>query len=452
MEHWNLFSMHLSILAQLFLLLLLLLVPSSITANVTLGHLDPTLPPALTGQKPKCSVLALRHDFADTIGFPPASVNYTHPSDCPGPWTRVVLELSAAASGPQKDRIAAVWLDGTEVLRTSTPLTTSPGTFWTVQKDITRYNAALRRLAADDGILTMMLVNSNATLPGVYSVNLTLHFYRGGATLAGAAPKMLGSYTALPTAKGLYREPADLIIPISQPNGYCCPDGFWFRVNNGTHTPTAAVAFPRNAYRAVLEIFPSYHGADEFWYMNPLRSDYDAGGQANGGFRQVFATIDGQFVGGHIPFPVVYPGAVNPYFWSPVAAIGAFDMPSYDLDITPFLGLVLDGQPHMIGIGVKDAQSYWLVTANLHIWVDDWSDVVEGALTVYSAPEAKIYRHAEWRDRDGSSEIDGEGLVKFVGWVSSSRGNLTTMVRQKIKFKNQVEVQNRGAVRQVTKN
>lgn len=135
-----------------------------------------------------------------------------------------------------------------------------------------------------------------------------------------------------------------------------------------------------------------------------------------------------------------------------MAAIGAFDMPSYDLDITPFLGLVLDGQPHMIGIGVKDAQSYWLVTANLHIWVDDWSDVVEGALTVYSAPEAKIYRHAEWRDRDGSSEIDGEGLVKFVGWVSSSRGNLTTMVRQKIKFKNQVEVQNRGAVRQVTKN
>jgi len=98
---------------------------------------------------------------------------------------------------------------------------------------------------------------------------------------------------------------------------------------------------------------------------------------------------------------------------------------------------------------VKDAQSYWLVTANLHVWVDDWSDAVEGALTVYNAPEAKIYRHAEWRDVDGSSEIDGEGLVKFGGWVSSSRGNLTTMVRQKIKFKNQVEVQNRGAVRQV---
>ncbi|ONK77189.1 uncharacterized protein A4U43_C02F4010 [Asparagus officinalis] len=165
-------------------------------------------------------------------------------------------------------------------------------------------------------------------------------------------------------------------------------------------------------------------------YTNPLRAEYEAGGHANGGFRQVYATIDGQFVGGHIPFPVIYPGSINPFFWSPVSAIGAFDMPSYDLDITPFLGAMLDGQPHEIGIGVKDAQKFWLVTANLHVWVDVWSDATEGGLVSYS-------------------EVDGEGLVKFVGWVKSSKGNLTTMVRMKIKFKNQVEVQNRGAVRQV---
>ncbi|ONK77190.1 uncharacterized protein A4U43_C02F4020 [Asparagus officinalis] len=106
-----------------------------------------------------------------------------------------------------------------------------------------RYAAALRKLADEGGVITMMLQNSNETLTGVYSVNVTLHFYRGS----------LGrGYTAFPSVKGLYRDPADLIIPISRPNGYCCAEGFWFRVDNGSHIPAASVAVPRNAYRADL--------------------------------------------------------------------------------------------------------------------------------------------------------------------------------------------------------
>lgn len=153
-------------------------------ANLTLEHLDPTLPPALTTKTPpKCSVLVLRHVFADTAGEPPAVSNYSHPPECPFPWPRVVLELSIAASDVQKDRIAAVWLDGAELLRTATPLPMAPGTFWTVQKDVTRYAALFRRLcgggATAAGVVSMMLENSNAALPGVFAANVTLHFYRG---------------------------------------------------------------------------------------------------------------------------------------------------------------------------------------------------------------------------------------------------------------------------------
>ncbi|KAJ6812520.1 peptide-N4-(N-acetyl-beta-glucosaminyl)asparagine amidase A-like [Iris pallida] len=416
-------------------------------------HLDPTLPPAFTGQSPKCSVLALRHHFAHTLGSPPASTNYTHPKGCPAPWTRIVLELSASASDLQKDRVAAVWIDGAEILRTSTPLPLAPDTYWRVEKDITQYTALLTRLVQTNGTISMMLENSIAALPGIYSVNLTFHFYRGAVAAAHDA-RSLG-YAAHPTIKSLYRDPADLIVPISHEKGYCSSGGFWFRIDNALHVPTAAVTIPRNAYRAVLEIFSSYHEADKSWYTNPLRSSYlqdHAGfsaGAANGGFRQVYATIDGRFVGGHIPFATIYPSSINPYFWSPVTAIGAFDMPSYDINVTPFLGLMLDGLPHKIGLGVRDSQPYWLLTANLHVWVDAWSDSLEGDLVEYIAPELKISRQAGWMSEDGQSEVLAEGLMQFAGWVSSSNGNLTTRVIQKVKFKNQVQVHNRGTFSQV---
>lgn len=422
----------------------LLPIPST---NVTLEHLDPTLPPALTTETPpKCSVLVLSHVFADTTGEPPAVANYTHPPECPFPWPRVVLELSISASDVQKDRIAAVWLDGAELIRTATPLPMAPGTFWTVQKDVTRYTALFRRLCdggSAAGAVSMMLENSNATLPGVFAANVTLHFYRGPLS-----DKRFG-YVVHPSAKDLYRRPADVILPVSQEDGECGA-GFWFRVDNGTYAPSAAIAIPRNTQRAVLEVFVSYHAHEESWYANPLRAAYDGGdAYANGGFRQIYATVDGQFAGGHIPFAVIYPGSINPYFWSPVSAIGAFNLPTYDIELTPFLSLMLDGRPHEIGLGVRDSQPYWLIAGNLHLWVDAWSDIVTAGMVEYRAPALKVNRHGEWRKLDGGSEINAEGVVRFSGWVSSSEGNMTTTVRQKVKFRSQVEVQNRGAVTQV---
>nr|XP_010937927.2 peptide-N4-(N-acetyl-beta-glucosaminyl)asparagine amidase A [Elaeis guineensis] len=421
---------------------------------VSLEQLDPTLPPVLSGQNPTCSLVVLEQDFADTVGSPPASANYTEPRDCPFPWTRVVLELSISASDLQKDRVAAVWIDGSEVLRTATPRPMARGAFWRVHKDITRYAALLRHLSGGgSGAISMMLENSNDFFPGVFSANISLHFYRGA--LPTSPRHLAAGFAAHPTIEGLYHEPADLILPISNPNGYY-RSGFWLRINNETHVESTSITIPKNTYRAVLEIFVSYHGDDEFWYTNPLHSAYLhqppsnlSVPRANGAFRQVYATIDGRFVGGHIPFAVIYPSTINPYFWSPVAAIGAFDMPSYDLDLTPFLGFMLDGRPHDIGLGVRDAQPYWLVSANLHLWVDAWSDSVQAGLTEYIAPPIKMYRNAEWRDKDGESEIDAEGLLRFTGWVSSSKGNLTTQVRQKIKLKSQVEIHNRGSTTQI---
>ncbi|PKA55309.1 Peptide-N4-(N-acetyl-beta-glucosaminyl)asparagine amidase A [Apostasia shenzhenica] len=422
--------------------------PPASPVNVTLEYIDPTLPPLLPGHDPKCSLTVLQHDFANTAGEPPISAAYAPPPDCPAPWSRVVIELSGRASDIQKDRIAAIWVDGSEILRTSTPFPMAPGVFWRVRKDVTRYTALLRgppvvAAAADAGgetTFSMMLENSNASLPGVYSVNVSLHFYRG----AVAGEKL----TAHPTVKGLYRQPADLILPISSDAGDCCPGGYWFKVHNDSDEKLTALAIPNNTYRAVLELYASHHGEDEYWYSNPLRSTTaSSSSKANGGFRQVSVSIDKLFAGAVVPFPVIYPGSINPFFWAPVSAIGVYDLPSYDLDLTPFVGLLLDGREHEFRLTVTDSRPFWLVSGNLHLWLDAWSDGVEGALVRHRAPPLRLNRQTDWRGSDGKSSVDGQVIVRFAGWVSSSKGNMTTSVRQRLKFKSKVEVRGRGTVK-----
>ncbi|XP_020101364.1 peptide-N4-(N-acetyl-beta-glucosaminyl)asparagine amidase A-like [Ananas comosus] len=399
-------------------------------ATAGVEFLDPTLPPVLPTQPPRCSVLALYRNFAAadpaTANFSAftslvaTAVNYTQPEDCPAPWTRVILELSVSVSAGQKDHTGAVWIAGVEVLRTRSPLSTATPAFWTIHKDITRYSAAIRALGDNGGAITVAIEkesNRTTLISGVFAANLSLHFYRGPVSSTHQY------FNGRPGVKGLYREPADMIIPISRASTSTstdadgeddddepldsCRRALWFRIDDETDTPTSTITVPPNTYRAVLEIFASYHGDEESWYANPLQSSYGAGRhhrKLNGGLRQVFATIDGKFAGGRIPFPVIYPGSVNPYYWSPVAAIGAFDMPSYDVELTPLLGLLLEAPgPHEIGVGVNGAESYWLVTGNLHVWVDRWSDKVAAMLEEYRAPPLRVTRQAEWGSPDGSS-------------------------------------------------
>ncbi|XP_009403862.2 peptide-N4-(N-acetyl-beta-glucosaminyl)asparagine amidase A-like [Musa acuminata AAA Group] len=425
--------------------------PPSPWPETMVEYFDPTLPPILPAHDPKCSVPILLRDFANAVGAPPIHANYKPPLNCPAPWSRVILELSGSASDAQKDRIAAVWLGGAEILRTTTPLPMAPGAFWHVHKDITRYTSLLHIANS----FSMMLDNSFTTLPGVYTINVTLHFYRGplcGSVMQSntetTEAKLNSVLTAYPIIKGIYRDPADLIIPISNVTGGA---GFWFRIENETDVHTTAVVIPNNTYRAVLEVYVSHHGGDEYWYANPLRSgdlqlkpDGLESAKPNGGFRQVVATIDGRYVGSALPFPVIYPSSINPFFWAPVTPIGAYDHPSYDLELTPFISLLLDSKPHEFGLTVRDSQPYWLVSANLHLWLDAWSDAVEAGLLRYKAPPLRLSRQADWEANEGKSEIEGQVTIRFSGWVNSYRGNITTSVRHRIKFKSHVEVEENG--------
>lgn len=418
---------------------------------------------------PALTVPVLHHSFANTINAPPFSTPYSPPSDCPPPWSYVVVELRAKCRGEQYDRIAALWLAGVEILRTSTAEPTQAGIVWKVRKDITRYSSLLARPHLN---LTMMLENVvNGDYTGVYHVEVDLLYYKDSLTgkdeleLKLPVPienrgliRNLEFESEILGFEGLEfdpnlgvsaEEPADLIIPISDSG----KRGFWFRVESEMDMKTTEIRFPKNTRRAVLEIYVSFHGNDEFWYSNPPNSyitmnNLDTA-RANGGYREVFVTIDGELVGSEVPFPVIFTGGVNPLFWEPVVAIGAFNLPSYDLELTPFLGKLLAKKVHRLGIGVSDSIPYWLVNANLHLWLDPKSRSVEAKSSFYGNPVLEIGRSFQFKKLDGSFKIKSQRAIQYVGWVKWSGGNHTTTFSQDYKFTSSIKFKNNGTLKTV---
>ncbi|XP_057725453.1 peptide-N4-(N-acetyl-beta-glucosaminyl)asparagine amidase A [Arachis stenosperma] len=421
-------------------------------------YVEVNYPPPSLDPTPSCSHRVLHHSFGDTINSPPYSTPYSPPPRCPPPWSRVLLHFHASSRGDQYDRIAAIWLGGAELFRTSTAEPTASGIFWNVRKDITRYSSLLAR---SDLELTMMLENIiNNEFTGVYHVTVTFLYYNANSVKVPFRPCGGEGLTSNRRSRSLMNRdpvisldvdesPADLIIPIADDG----ERGFWFKVENERDLHSRKIRIPRNTHRVVLELYVSFHGNDEFWYTNPPNSYIISNGLAtergNGPYREVFVTIDGDIVAWEVPFPVIFTGGINPLSWAPVVAIGAFNLPSYDIDITPYLGKLLDGKEHKFALGVSQGISYWLLNANLHVWLDHASRVVQASYPARRSPETNIERQEEFLGLNGEFEVEAEKETMVTGWVTSSAGNVTTSISQMFSLRNFMKFQEDGTYKMV---
>ncbi|XP_009769142.2 peptide-N4-(N-acetyl-beta-glucosaminyl)asparagine amidase A-like [Nicotiana sylvestris] len=433
--------------------------------NTSQQYLEITRPLPFTDLTPSCTFHTLSHDFGNTMGLPPVSVAYFPPSNCS--WTHVALQFNASSNGFQSDRIAAVWLDGTELLRTSTPQSTGNGVFWNVTKDVTRYSSILVNANSSLSVMLENLVNDIYT--GVYHVNISFLYYDvqnmnvpSSSSSTNRKVKLENDvFVDNPIITGVNNltseydkdKPADLIIPIISGNG---SEGFWFRILNESELHGQRVIIPSNTYKAVLEIYVSSHGYDEFWYSNPPDSYIEMNNlttrRGNGAYREVLLNIDENLVGSVVPFPVIFAGGINPLYWDPIVSIGAFDLPSFDIDLTPFLGLLLDGQSHFLGLGVADSIPFWLVDANLHLWLDINCALpceVQAKSLDSSTPKFKIERSSSFVGLDGSFEVEMKRKSKFSSWVKSTAGSLTIKVSRELKFKNKIKLYQNGTEKKI---
>ncbi|KAF2287317.1 hypothetical protein GH714_039615 [Hevea brasiliensis] len=418
----------------------LLTEPSSTLASKPLNETPPTVyfevtKPINVPNLKSCAYTVLQHDFGSTYGKAPVLANYTPPSRCLSHhFSKIVLEWNATSKGRQFDRIFGIWLGGVELLRSCTAEPKATGIFWSVQKDITRYYSLLVKNETQE--LAVYLGNIvDSTYSGVYHVNLTIYFY---------PPEEKLSYNGdiLNNTKDAHGSKADLVLPFSR--NLPLNDGLWFEIENSTATKSKEFKIPQNVYRAVLEVYVSFHENDESWYSNYpneyIIANNLTGSPGNGPFREVVVSLDGEIVGAIWPFTVIYTGGINPLLWRPITGIGSFNLPSYDIEITPFLGSLLDGNTHELGFSVTNALNVWYIDANLHLWLDHKSRRTEGKVLAHESKPLVFSSVSNFKDLDGTFLSTAGRSISSNGWVKSSFGKVTCCFNQHLSYSNSMEM------------
>lgn len=314
----------------------------------------------------KCAQLPVITGAALTNYYQIVEGTYSPPR-CRG-WTQAILRMDGAAQGRQFDRFGAVWLSGVELLRTTTPEPTQGGITWQVLRDITKYIPILQQ----PGKMTLQIPTVlDSTYTGVLYINVSVDFYRA------ASRKSWRKLLQAPC-------PKRVVLPLRQG---ASPDIFALSVSGANSQVNLVKGLPRNIVRAHLEVFASAHGCEEFWYMNyptgfvPPDGGY-LGGCDSGTYREIDVYVDNMLAGLAYPFPVLYTGGLNPFLWHPLTGIASFNIPPYNFDLGPFLGILNDGCSHNVSIAVRDNNpaGVWYMDGVLHLELDRTVDVITGSI------------------------------------------------------------------------
>lgn len=123
------------------------------------------------------------------------SFAFTPPSDCAGPWEKVVLDIDFSENGGRQfDRTASLYIANANVYfgTTPEPLPTLTNT-WHIERDITDYSSLFA--IPQEGMIVLQNCTTdcsppyNTLLTGIFTVNAHLEFYPargdGGQARAG---------------------------------------------------------------------------------------------------------------------------------------------------------------------------------------------------------------------------------------------------------------------------
>ncbi|OAA68173.1 asparagine amidase a [Niveomyces insectorum RCEF 264] len=415
---------------------------------------------ASTPDTAPCTVILMDHIFANSYGAP--FVGEYAPPSCS--FNRVVMNFTVVSEGRQFDRLALMYLNDTEVWRTSTaePVV-PPGIRWVYLKDMTPYLALWRapqKIIFDLG----NLINDKYT--GSFNATLTATFFT--ADVDGDSDSDGNGGAPFP--------PSDLIIPISaRQSAVNGVSQFTLPKDNATNTLTA---FPRNARRAVFSVSANGQADEEFWWSNVLQSDVLAFNATAGPFtglspfREVQVYLDGQLVGVQWPFPVIFTGGVVPGLHRPIVGADVFDLREHEIDVTPWLPLLCDGRPHTFSIQVaglddvggssmsmsssnsastatltKTVAASWYVTGKIFVWLDDDPDAITTgtppAVSSSSSPSLSIgVTHSVLTNATGANEtlqytVSVARSLTVEGVVHSQAGSRTVTWSQTLSYANQ---------------
>ncbi|KAI1139991.1 peptide N-acetyl-beta-D-glucosaminyl asparaginase amidase A-domain-containing protein [Hypoxylon sp. FL0543] len=376
----------------------------------------------------------MEHSFANSYGAPFVG-NYTPPDY---DFDHVVINFTVLVKGRQYDRTGVFYLGDTEVWRTSTAEPTPYGIRWVWLKDVTPFLSLWKQ---PQTVIFDLENIVDDTYTGILNTTLTATFFKSIVATADS------------------RGPADLIIPISERTGSAGqPSQFTYPDQNATNT----FSFPRNANRAVFTVDVKGQGDEEFWWSNVPQSavhTFEAEYGLYPGyspFREVQVLIDGQLAGVDWPFPVIYTGGVVPQLHRPIVGIQAFDIKEHEIDITPWLPLLCDGNDHTFEIkvlgldddGVSSAKlssttdSEWYITGKIFVWLDDEGSITTGAFgNPYNSDPSISFSQRITQNATGANETLDYTLavtrtLSVSSYVKTQNGEGTATWSQSLSYSN----------------
>ncbi|KAH9047740.1 peptide N-acetyl-beta-D-glucosaminyl asparaginase amidase A-domain-containing protein [Lactarius hengduanensis] len=359
------------------------------------------LPFVLDSDSLQCTTTILQRTFGSSIGeyatitwsftvyllmlvnSSPEIVQYIPPTGCgtPDVWAGVTLNFTVAINGTQYPRLAFLpsrtSKTGRIVWRSSAPIpggSGPDGIIWTYVKDVTRFIP----LFSNPGIFILQL--DNVVQPGLD-----------------------GEFAA------------------------SVPPGF-----------SVEVTLPRNAVTAFAELQALENDDEVLWFTNvpnQFLNLFPVGIVAdNGPFREVRVLVDGQVAGVAFPYAFFSTGIVVSSAWRPITSYGAIDIPTYHLDLTPFIPILTNGQPHNITLDVASAEpdhqinQTWYLSGLLQVNLDSSTSPTTGNITLYQADDYAVSTATGSNDGDINIIVNASRSVHIEAEIIAGSGEQTKVV------------------------
>src|SRR5271156_3252635 len=287
------------------------------------------------------------------------------------------------------------------------------GPSWHIERDLTDYSSLFTSTQTGEVDLGNLV---NSTYTGIIYGSATVSLY--------------------PLAERQHApDTADAIFPMPD------ADGGAATLSTTTDQLTGTFTLPTNVERAYLDVLTQSQSNDEFWYTcvpNDVAAELESCG--NTAFREAEISIDGTPAGVAPVYPWIFTGGVDPWLWFPLPGVQTLNFVPYRVDLTPFAGLLSNGQQHTVAVSVYNADSYFLATASLLVYLDHGSTQVTGAVTkntIGAGPNPDVVENLTTNSDgsiDGSVSVTSPRSFEVAGYVSTSHGKVSTQVFQNVDF------------------
>ncbi|ACO33308.1 MULTISPECIES: peptide-N4-asparagine amidase [Acidobacterium] len=391
-------------------------------------------PPVPRPSTTPCAVTLLHHDAFDDHGNGASMVarahrfHFTPPAQCAGPWAKVILTVGfSIPAGRQYDRTVSLWMGGVN-LYFGTTMEPEPGQAqrWQAARDLTRLSAIFQKPQSGQIILNNWI--SPSTDEPIYVTARLLFYPLAQGQAAPRVPDLVYSMSANPAGQEAALEtPADQLA--------------------------RRFTFPRNVVRARLDVIAQSQSQDERWYTcvdkqylaETRNYSLEAFEACDGGsFRGVEVLVDGRAAGLAPVYPWIFAGGIEPHLWLPIPALQTTNFLPFQVDLTPFAGLLDDGQPHTVAIRALGAHHFFNVAGNLLLYRDAHADELHGRLledTLTPQQPAGLNTrstlHPDARGRTvGTLDTRMQQAYTLRGVLETPRGAVVTTVQYSEDFQN----------------